>query len=294
LFKSWGERVPAVGVPADVGATSCRAQLDLSEGAARLPYRFNSDKYRPPRTVAAPPVPEQQLTYKPSSVRDILTAGALEQIYRWFSRELRDLQGYSEDPPRKHRSNKPLVIDQSSFVGEARGSFWDLTTKPLSLMKRHLSGTPRLNAAAILAAAGADYPDKELLDGITHSVRMSGDDKMLIVATCSTPGSFRSPATCGRTGPTSRTWRPTACLWSAASYSSALTLSLSVRGAHDSNSQTLIVLSIPALKKEWPGPRQRALHGCWCPIKMPRRSKLGTCAMRRASGGDVCAARWHR
>jgi hypothetical protein len=123
LFKSWGQRVPAVGVPADVRVTSCRAQLDLSEGAARLPYRFNSNKYRPPRTVAAPPVPEQRSTYKPSSGRHILTAGALEQIYQWFSRDLRDLQGYSEDPPRKHRSNKPLVIDQSGFVEEARGSF---------------------------------------------------------------------------------------------------------------------------------------------------------------------------
>jgi hypothetical protein len=58
LFKSWGRRVPSVGIPADVGATSCCAQLALSEGAAHLPYRFNSDKYRPPRTVAAPPDPQ--------------------------------------------------------------------------------------------------------------------------------------------------------------------------------------------------------------------------------------------
>jgi hypothetical protein len=103
-----------VGIPADVGATSCRAQLDLSEDAARLPYRFNSSKYQPPRTVAAPPVPEQGSAYKPASVRDILNADALEQIYQWFRRELRDLQGYSEDLPRTHRSNRPFVIDQSA------------------------------------------------------------------------------------------------------------------------------------------------------------------------------------
>jgi hypothetical protein len=114
-------------------------------------------------------------------VCDILTAGALEQIHRWFGREVRDLRGYSEDPQRTLRSNKPLVIDQSGFVKEARGSFWDLTTEQLSLMWRHLSCTPRLNASAILAAAGADYPDKELLDGVAHGVRMPADDQMLIV-----------------------------------------------------------------------------------------------------------------
>jgi hypothetical protein len=39
-------------------------------------------------------------TYKPTSVRGILTAEALEQIYQWFRRELSDLRGYNEDPPR--------------------------------------------------------------------------------------------------------------------------------------------------------------------------------------------------
>jgi hypothetical protein len=181
LFKSWGQHMPVVGISVDVGATSCREQLDLSEDAARLPYRFNSTEFLPPRTAAAPPVPAQLSTYKPAFVRGILTAEALDQIYQWFSRELNDLRGYSDDPPRTRRSNKPLAIDQSGFVEEARGSFWDLTTEPPSLMQRHLSGTPRLNAAAILAAAGADYTDKELLDGIVHGVRMLTDHQMLVV-----------------------------------------------------------------------------------------------------------------
>jgi hypothetical protein len=187
LFTSWGERVPAVGIPADVGATSCREQLDLSEDAVRLPFCFSSPEFWPPRSAAAPPVPAQRSTYKPASVRDILTAEALEQIYQWFRGELNDLRGYSEDPPRKHRSNKPLVIDQNGFVKEARGSFWDLTTKPPSLMQRQLPGKQRLNVAAILATAGADYPDKELLDGIAHGVRMPTDNQMLIVLN---PGLF--------------------------------------------------------------------------------------------------------
>jgi hypothetical protein len=153
----------------------------LPPAVARLPYHFSSTEFGPLTTVAAPPVPEQVSTYKPATIRDVLTAEALDEIYQWFRCELNDLHGYSLDPPRKHCSNKPLVIDQSSFVVEACGLFWDLTTNPPSLMQRHLPGTPRLNAAAILAAAGADYPDKELPDAIAHGVRMQTDHQMLLV-----------------------------------------------------------------------------------------------------------------
>jgi hypothetical protein len=38
----------------------------------------------------------------------------------------------------------------------------------------------RLNAAALLAAVGLGYPDKELLDNIEHSARMPADHHMLI------------------------------------------------------------------------------------------------------------------
>jgi hypothetical protein len=118
--------------------------------------------------------------HRQATVPDTLTAEALDLIYQWFRRELDDLCGYSEDQPRRRRSNKPLVIDQGGFVEAARGWFWDLTTDPPSLMRRHLSGTPRLNAAAVLAAVGAD-PDKELLNGIKHGVRMPTAHQMLIV-----------------------------------------------------------------------------------------------------------------
>jgi hypothetical protein len=67
-------------------------------------------------------------------VHDILTSEALSQIHRWFRQELDDLRGYSEDPPRRRRSNKSLVVDQSGFVEAARGLFWDLTTDRPSLM----------------------------------------------------------------------------------------------------------------------------------------------------------------
>jgi hypothetical protein len=80
LFKIWSQRVPAVGEPADVGATSCRAQLGLSEAAAHLPYRFTSDEFRPPRTAASPPVPERRSTYKQTSVHDILTVDSLSDL----------------------------------------------------------------------------------------------------------------------------------------------------------------------------------------------------------------------
>jgi hypothetical protein len=114
-------------------------------------------------------------------VRDILTAEALNHIYQWLRRDLADLRGYSQDPPRRQCSNKPLVIDQTGFVAQARCLFWDLTTTPPSLVQRHLPGTPRLNAAAILAAAGAEYPDKELLNGLAHGVCMQTDHQILIV-----------------------------------------------------------------------------------------------------------------
>jgi hypothetical protein len=48
-------------------------------------------------------------------------------------------------------------------------------------MRRSRSAVPHLNAAAILAAAGADYPDRELLDAIQHGVHMPTDFQMLIV-----------------------------------------------------------------------------------------------------------------
>jgi hypothetical protein len=90
---------------------------------------------------------------------------------------LDDLLAYLQDPPRRH----PLVIDQSDFLAPVRGLFWDLTTMPQSLMRRSHPAVPRLNAAAILAAAGAGYPHKELLDAISHGVRMQTDFQMLIV-----------------------------------------------------------------------------------------------------------------
>jgi hypothetical protein len=99
---------------------------------------------------------------RPAAVRDILTPQeALGQIFQCFWRELNDLSGYSPDPPRRHLSSKPVVIDQGGFVAQAWGSFRDLTTDLLSLMPRHLSGAPRLNVQAVIAAAGAGYPDKE-------------------------------------------------------------------------------------------------------------------------------------
>jgi hypothetical protein len=181
LFAEWGDRIPVLGIPEAVGATSCREPFHLPPAVARPPYCFNSTEFGTPTTVAAPPVPAQVSAYKPATVRDILTAEALCEIYQWFRSELAYLQGYSLDPPLKHCSNKQLVIDQSGFVAEARGLFWDLTTNPPSLMQRHLQGAPRLNAVAIRAAAGVDYQDKELLDGIAHGVRMQTDHQMLIV-----------------------------------------------------------------------------------------------------------------
>jgi hypothetical protein len=173
--------VPVVGLPPDATSSSCSGRFDLPESIARRPFLFHAARFDPPSTVAAPPIPEQASDYQPASVRDILTPEALREIYHRFRRELVDLLAYSQDPPRRQRTNKPLVIDQSGFLTPARGLFWDLTTSPPSLMQRSRSAVPRLNAAAILAAAGADYPDRELLDAIQHGVLMPTDFQMLIV-----------------------------------------------------------------------------------------------------------------
>jgi hypothetical protein len=62
-------------------------------------------------------------------------------------------------------------------------------------MQRSHLAVPRLNAAAVLAAAGADYLDKELLDAILHCVRMPTDFQMLIVLN---PGLLSLADTCRR------------------------------------------------------------------------------------------------
>jgi hypothetical protein len=180
LFKEWAMRVPVVGLPPDTSSASCSGRFDLPYSIARRPFLFHAARFDPPNTVAAPPIPAQVSDYRPASV-DILTLEALREMYHWFRRELNDLLAYSQDPPRRHSTNKPLVIDQSGFLAPARGLFWDLTTNPPSLMRRDRSAAPRLNAAAILAAAGADYPDKELLDAIQHGVCMPTDFQLLIV-----------------------------------------------------------------------------------------------------------------
>jgi hypothetical protein len=81
----------------------------LPPAVARLPYRFNWTEFCLQTTVAAPPVPAQVSTFKPATIRDILTAEALDEICQWFRCELNDLHGYSLDPPRKHHSNKLLA-----------------------------------------------------------------------------------------------------------------------------------------------------------------------------------------
>jgi hypothetical protein len=181
LFKEWAMRIPVVGTAPDVSATPCTGRFDLPDSIARRPFLFHATRFDPPTTTAAPPVPKQASDYQPKSVRDILTPEALREIYHWFRRELNDHLAYLQKPPRRHRTNRPLVSDQSGFLAPARGLFWDLTTTHPSLMQRDHPARPRLNAAAILAAAGAAYPDKELLDAIQNGVRMSTDFQMLIV-----------------------------------------------------------------------------------------------------------------
>jgi hypothetical protein len=181
LFKEWAMCVPAAGLPPNASSTSCTGRFYLPNSTARRPFLFNSKRFDQPSTAAAPPIQEQVSDYHQASVHDILTQEALREIYHWFRRELNDLLACLQDRPHRHCTNKVLVIDQSGFLPQARGLFWDLTTDPQSLMRRSHSAVPRLIAAAILAAAGADYPDKELLYAIQHGVCMPTDFQLLNV-----------------------------------------------------------------------------------------------------------------
>jgi hypothetical protein len=146
LLKEWAMCIPVVGTAPDVSPTSCTGRFHLPESIARRPFLFHAERFDPPPTTAAPPIPEQASDYRPWSVLDILTPEALREIYYWFRRELDDLLAYAQDPPRRRRFNKPLVIDQTGFLAPARGLFWDLTTTPPSLMRRSQPAQPRLNA----------------------------------------------------------------------------------------------------------------------------------------------------
>jgi hypothetical protein len=181
LFTSWAACIPTVGLPPDVAYSSCMGRFDLPESIARLQFLFNAPRFDPPTTVPSPPIPKQTSDYSPASVHDILTPEALRDIYHWFSRELDDYLSYAQDQPRRRCLNKALVIDQGGFLPLARGVIWDLTAVPPRPMQRHLPARPRLNAEAILAAAGTGYPDQELLHAIQHGVRMPTDFQPLVV-----------------------------------------------------------------------------------------------------------------
>jgi hypothetical protein len=73
------------------------------------------------------------------------------------------------------------VIDQDGFKPRAQGLFWDIRGAVQQLMRRDAPCTTSLNADAIRAAAGPEYLDQELLDGIQYGMRMPAEHQMCIV-----------------------------------------------------------------------------------------------------------------
>jgi hypothetical protein len=165
MLKRWASRIPRTGIPPAVAATTRRLRYLLVADAADQPFFFNSKKFDMPHTTAAPAIPTQVSGFHPASLDEILYPWAIASIRSWFACELADLKDYAQDPPARCWTNKPLLIDQEA-------SFWDLQESPPCLMRRDTADTPRLNASAVRAAAGPDYPDQELLDCIEFGVHM--------------------------------------------------------------------------------------------------------------------------
>jgi hypothetical protein len=80
LFKEWAMRVPVVGMAPDVSSTSCSGRFALPDSIASQLFLFNFEKFDPPSTDAAPPIPKQTSDYHPTSVWDILTPEALKEV----------------------------------------------------------------------------------------------------------------------------------------------------------------------------------------------------------------------
>lgn len=159
----------------------------LNESLCLVPF---STRVQPPHTAPLPkpvPQPSPPKHFRPSSLKDLLTPQAFDQLTAWycsFGEWMIDLAEASARDPASQETQEvmrrrphPLVIPRSGIVREAQGVVWDLRDggrpKPLDFCEpipTHLN----LGLVRRWQARWPDYPDRELfshlLDGVDFKV----------------------------------------------------------------------------------------------------------------------------
>ena len=129
----------------------------------------------PPSTAPLPLTASQKVsTWRPSSLKDMLTSTAWEKLEKFLRQNVRDMEDMLANGSECQRLHKPrpLVLGQSDLVLEARDIVWDLRQASTGLIVPMDFLTPistELNIGLIEKLLGW-CPDRELLDHLRFGV----------------------------------------------------------------------------------------------------------------------------
>ncbi len=172
-----------------VGATGC-SNIDEVPIGLRAPVSALSNStlakepfspvILPPSTFPLPKTaPQRKTSWRPQSLKDMLTSKAFEKLNTFLRQNVRDMEDmlvHGVDCQRLHKP-RPLVLGQSDLVPEARGIVWDLRQAATGII------LPMDFLAPISTELNIDLidkllswcPDRELLDHLRFGVDFKAD-----------------------------------------------------------------------------------------------------------------------
>jgi hypothetical protein len=129
----------------------------------------------PPSTIPLPKTaPQRQTSWRPQSLREMLTVKAFEKLETFLRQNVRDMEDMlvqGVDCQRLHKP-KPLVLGQSDLVSEARGIVWDLrqASKGIIVPMDFLAPISTDLNIGLIEKLFDWCPDRELLDHLRFGV----------------------------------------------------------------------------------------------------------------------------
>jgi hypothetical protein len=179
---TWADRVV---VPASVEIPQTLRGAATRRASKHLDTKAFTNRYTTPTTKRhSPNRRHQQSTFKPTSLKDILTEKSISQLQTWLKAVSSDLHCMKSNQDYKRKVSKPLVITQRGVRERAQGVIWDLRTRhhddlliPQGYFKTLDTATtyePLLDANWLASVLGPNFKDQELMgfikDGVSFKI----------------------------------------------------------------------------------------------------------------------------